>query len=393
MREILQIWKQEYRNIFTDSGVLLLFVGAIIIYPLMYPIPYSNNVLKDVPIIVVDLSNSQLSRQLSRMVDANEFVEVHAKTGDLAEARTQFFEGQVFGVLLIPEDFSQKILWGEQANVVVFADASYFLFYRQVLTGVISSTATMSAGVEIQRMQTQGFSKEQALTARDPLPLISYPLFNRPGGYAVFVVPAVLILILQQTLLIGIGMLRGTAHEDGRHQYLLTGRHSKTAYNVILGKAGAYFSLYFIHAFYFFGILFRIYDYPQLSGMFKLLIFITPFLLSVIFLGIALSSLFRNRETSLTVLVFTSLPAIFLSGFSWPTEAIPGWLHIVSYLLPSTAGIDGFLKLNILGATFREVRFNWFLLWELTAGYFGLAVWSLRGFHKKESPERVRLVG
>ncbi len=378
MKDIWSIWKQEYKNIFTDTGVMLIFFGAIIIYPIFYPIPYSEEVLKEVPIAVVDLNNSQLSRKLIRMINANEFVSITTEPSSMAEANEQFYTGDVNAVVLIPEDFNRKILWGEQATVIAYTDASYFLFYRQTLTGILQSTATMSAGIEIQRMTAKGVTTEQAMAARDPLPFISNPLYNRSGGYATFVVPAVLILILQQTLLIGIGMLGGTARERKGNHFLIAGSNSKNGIRIILGKTGAYFSLYLIHAIYYFGILFRYYDFPQRADLWQLILFNVPFLLSVIFLGIAISSLFRNREISMMILLFTSIPMLFLSGFSWPPEAIPSWLRIISFALPSTAGIDGFLKLNIIGASFSGVIFNWMILWVLTAIYFYLAVSSIK---------------
>jgi ABC-2 type transport system permease protein len=384
MKDIWLIWKQEYKNIFTDAGVMLIFFGAIIIYPILYPIPYSSEVLKDVPISVVDLNHSQISRKLVRMIDANEFVNVTARPSNLAEAQNQFSHGDVNGIVLIPEDFSQKILWGEQATVVAYTDASYFLFYRQVLTGVLQSTATMSAGIEIQRMTAKGVTTEQAMAARDPLPLISNPLYNRSGGYATFVVPAVLILILQQTLLIGIGMLGGTARERKSNHFLINGIKSKNGIRITLGKAGAYFSLYLIHAIYFFGILFRFYDFPQRADLWQLILFNVPFLISVTFLGIVLSSLFSTRENSMMILAFTSIPILFLSGFSWPPEAIPSWLRFVSFAIPSTAAIDGFLKLNLLGASFSGVMFNWTVLWALVIVYFLLAVASVKRIIKKQ---------
>jgi len=384
MKDVLQIWKQEYKNIFSDGGVLLIFFGAILIYPLFYPIPYSNEVLKDVPIAVVDMNRSQLSRKLIRMTDANEFVSVFSKPQNIAEAKKQFFDSDIYGIMLIPQDFSKSILKGEQAKIVVYADASYFLFYRQALTGIFHSTATMSAGVEIQRMLAKGFTTEQAIAARDPLPLIAYPLYNRSGGYATFVIPAILILILQQTLLIGIGMLGGTAREKKANHFLVAGIESKRGLRIIFGKSGAYFSIYLVHALYFFGILFRVYDFPQRADLWQLVLFITPFILSVIFLGIALSELFRNREISIMVLLFTSVPALFLSGFSWPPEAIPGWMHFLSYLLPSTAGIEGFLRLNLMGATFMEVINNWLGLWILAIGYFFLASLSMRRIMRRD---------
>ncbi len=378
MKDIWRIWKQEYKNIFADAGVMLIFFGAIIIYPIFYPIPYSDEVLKDVPIAVVDLNHSQLSRKLIRMIDANEFVNVTTEPVSMAEATEQFYNGDVNGVVLIPEDFSRKILWGEQANVVAYTDASYFLFYRQTLTGILQSTATLSAGIEIQRMTAKGVTTEQAMAARDPLPLISNPLFNRSGGYATFVVPAVLLIILQQTLLIGIGMLGGTSRERKGNHFLVAGVNSKNGVRIIIGKTGAYFSLYLIHAIYYFGILFRYYDFPERADLWQLILFIIPFLLAVIFLGIALTSLFRNREISIMVLLFTTIPILFLSGFSWPPEAIPSWLRFISFAFPSTTGIDGFLKLNIIGASFSDVFFNWALLWSLVIIYFCFAVFSIK---------------
>lgn len=377
MKDVIRIWKQEYKNIFADWGVLLIFFGAILIYPFFYPIPYSNEVLKDVPIAVVDLNRSQLSRNLIRMTDANEFVNVYSKPLTLAEAKKQFFNGKIYGVLLIPDDFSKKILSKEQAQVVIYTDASYFLFYRQVSTGIFHSTGTMSAGIEIQRMLAKGYTADQAIAVRDPLPLIAYPLYNRSGGYATFVVPAILIIILQQTLLIGIGMLGGTAREKSSKHYLLSDLKSKRGLKIVLGKTGAYFSIYMIHALYFFGVLFRIHQFPQRAELWQLLVFIVPFILSVIFLGIALAGLFRNREISIMVLLSTSVPALFLSGFSWPPEAIPAVMRYFSYLLPSTAGVDGFLKMNLMGASLGEVLFQWFLMWGLVLIYFILSVCSV----------------
>ena len=378
MKEILQIWIGEYRKIFSDSGVMLIFFGAIVIYPIVYPIPYFYEVLKDVPVAVVDSDYSQLSRQLTRMVDANECIKVTSKPTSLTEAKRQFFNGKISGIMVIPADFDRMIFRGEQVNIAAYCDASYFLVYRQVLTGIFQSSGTMSAGIEIKRLRAGGFSETQAFATRDPLPLISVPLFNPSGGYASYVVPAVMVLILQQTLLIGIGMLGGTTREQKNTHYLVEEAESRAGVKIVLGKSAAYFSLYLIHAIYFFGVLFRIYRFPQRGDPLNLLIFLIPFLISVIFLGIALSSLFHNREISMLALLFTSIPVLFLSGFSWPVEAIPDWLRAISFLLPSTLGIDGFLKINTMGASLRDVAVNWFALWGVAVVYFILACLSIR---------------
>jgi len=378
MKKVFLVWWREYRSILADPGALLILFGAVVIYSIVYPIPYSPEVLKEVPVGVVDLDRSALSRRLIRMVDANEYVRVAFRETQLARAETEVLAGKAGGILLVPEGFQRKILRGEQADVGVFADAGYLLVYRQVYTGLLHATRTLSAGIEIRRRRAGGMAEGQALASRDPLALIARPLFNPATGYATYVVPAVLLLILQQTLLIGIGLLGGTEREtSGIPPVSDPGRDRPAVLQVLLGKTAAYLALYLVYSCYYFGILYRVYRFPQRAEAGTVLLFVLPFLISVILLGLALSALFHHRESAMQALLFTSIPAIFLSGFAWPPEAIPGWLRILSYLLPSTAGISGFLRVNQMGASLSEVRFEWLILWGLCVLYSGLAWFSL----------------
>lgn len=373
MKTVLNISLHEFRRLFSDKGVLLVIFGAIIIYPFFYPIPYSAEVLKDVPVGVVDHSNTDSSRKLTRMIDAGELVHINSKYNGMTDAKAALVEGDIGGILLIPADFEKNILRGEQATVSAYCDASYFLIYRQVLKGLYYGTGTFSAGIEIKRMMAKGMTEETARSGRDPLSLVSFPLFNPQGGYATYVVPAVLIMLLQQTLFIGIGMLAGTDREHGTMSLFQFGN----PFQQVIGKAITYFMIYLIHAVYIFGILFRIYRFPIKADPFELFLFLTPFLFSTIFLALAISTLFKNREISMIVLLCTSIPALFLTGFSWPKEAIPEFLKLVSWVLPSTAGIDGFLKLNQMGASLFDVYNDWLILSVLCILYFVLAVFSL----------------
>jgi ABC-2 type transport system permease protein len=378
MTEILRIWIQEYRRILSDAGVVLIVLGAIIVYPIVYPIPYAHEVLTDVPVAVVDQDHTALTRRLTRMIDAGELIRAAARPANFEEARASFFSGEVNGILVIPHDFTRKVMGGQQANIAAYSDAAYFLIYRQALTGILRSAGTMSAGIAVKRLRAGGLSENQALAARDPVPLISNPLYNPAAGYASYVVPAVLVLILQQTLLIGVGMLAGTARERQAAEGFPELIPSTGPVKTVLGRAGAYFSLYLVYAIYFFGVLFRLYEYPQRGHLLTVLIYMLPFLLAIVFLALALSTAFRNRETSMLALLFTSIPVLFLSGFSWPIEAMPGWLRVVSLLLPSTAGISGFLRVQIMGAELGDVAFEWLVLWGLSGLYFLFACLSIK---------------
>jgi ABC-2 type transport system permease protein len=367
----------EYRRIFLDPGAVLILVGALVIYAFFYPTPYRAQVLKDVPVVVVDEDQTDLSRRLVRMVDAHELTGVTAQMKSMAEAEVAVRAGQAGGILVVPADFERRVKRGEQAFVTAYTDASYFLIYRQVLTAVVESTGTLSAGIEVRRLIAGGVPADRAMKARDPLPLVMRPLFNPTEGYAGYVVPAVLVLILQQTLLVGIGLVRGTVRErDGKAAVPAQpgdGEASNAAFFELLGRALAYYSVYVVHGLFYFGVVFHLYGFPQLADARTLFLFGTPFLLSVIFLGLTLSTLFRSREMAIQVLLFSSLPALFLSGFAWPVESLPRWLAAFARALPSTTAIPGFLRLTEMGATLADVRAEWMTLWVACGVYFALA--------------------
>ena len=407
----------EWRRIFLDPGAALILVGALVLYAVFYPIPYRANVLERVPVVVVDQDQSDLSRRLVRMVDEHQLTSVVGQAGSLAEAGKAVQEGRAGGVLVIPAGFERRVRRGEQACVGAFADASYFLVYRQALTGLLEATGTLSAGIEVRRLMAEGVPEDRAMKARDPLPLVSRPLFNPAEGYAAYIVPAVLVLILQQTLLVGMGLVGGTRREvyarrsrarlkpcsdrcfqaelslpdrdglaeDHRSEQGFSPARHGTGLATLTARAFAYFSLYLVHGLFYFGVVYRLYGFPGRADAWTLFRFGTPFLLSVIFLGMVLRAAFRSREMALQVLLFTSLPALFLSGFAWPTEALPAWLAMFAKVIPSTTAIPGFLRLTEMGASLSDVGAEWLTLWGLCGTYF-VAAWAVTWWEARPRP-------
>lgn len=383
LHEMLQIWREEYEKIFTDFGVMLLFFGATIAYPLIYAGAYAPEVLSDTPIAVVNHDQSSTSREFLRMVDATQQIKIAMVKEDLNQAKQAFFDGEVNGVLVIPEDFTKEVMRGEQAHISVYCDGSYFLHYKQVYQGVATSLATLNAGVQVKRLMASGMPEEAAIKSAQQVKINSYPLYNPAGGYGSYVMPALLVLILQQTLLMGIGMLGGTDRERMAYHYLAPYAERRGgAIRVILGKTGAYVSLYFILAFYMLILVTRWFHIPQNGEPLHILSFIIPFLLASAFLGLFLATFFKNREVSMIVLLFTSIPLIFLSGFSWPWESFPIVLKWLAQISPSTHAIRGFLKINQMGTTLYTAKHEWMILWFQTILFAVLATWRMKSIIK-----------
>jgi ABC-2 type transport system permease protein len=376
---VKSIWLSEYKRLFSDKGVLLFFVGVQLMYPIIYPIPLHNQHVRELPVAVVDQDNSMMSRQLLRMIDATENMRIAERAQTLDETIQDFYKGTINGMIVIPKDFEKSIIKGERTAVAVYSDARYFMIYRQVYSGVVQAAGVLSAGIEVKKLMAKGIPAAQALNLRDPVPVESVPMYNANGGYGSYLIPAVLIIILQQTLLIGIGMLGGTSRERKALHYLIPDAHkTKSILPVIAGKTLCYLSFYIIHVVYFFGVLFKVYSYPQLASIITIVIYLIPFLLAVIFLALTLSTFFRSRESSVMFLLCTSIPFVLFSGFSWPIDSMPLYLKVIAYCIPTTKGIEGFMRLNMMGAPFSAVFKSWMFLWGLAAVYFVCAALSFR---------------
>ena len=228
---------------------------------------------------------------------------------------------------------------------------------------------------------------------REPIPVITNPLYNPSEGYGSYVMLAVLMLILQQTLLIGIGMLGGTTRERKRFHFLIpVGNKRGGTIPIVLGKGAAYLTIYAANTIYVLGIMPKVFNYAHRADPISMVFFMLPFLLAVIFLAMALASIYRNREHSMLVLVFTSIPFVFFSGISWPYESLPDWIKAIAQLIPSTQGIRGLLKLNFMGAPFSSVWREWLQLWLLALAYFALACVMTKRFIKRRQREQTASV-
>ena len=372
----------ELRSIFRDPGVLIIMCAAIVFYSFVYPLPYAREVLNQVPLTVIDQDNSALSKQLVQMVDASDMLRVEGRSQSLDRARQEVGSGRYSAVLMLPKGFEKNVLQGRKAYVSAYVDATYFLIYRQAMTGLVKTVRTLSAGIQIRRFQARGWSTDKAMTDHSPLNLISRSLFNPHLGYATYIVPGVLILLLQQTMLIGIGMISGTLREQIMAGENITQRRGGPMVKIV-SRTIACLSLYFIHILFIYGVVYQIWDFPMRTSISTIFIYLLPFLLSVILLGQALAEFFKTRETAIIMIVWSSMIAVLISGFAWPVESMPHWIRAVSMLLPSTWGISGGLRLTQMGASFSQVRGEWIWMWGLTILYLVLAWICVRFVHRR----------
>ena len=375
----------EYKNIFKDTGVLLIFFVAGLIYPLLYNGIYRNEAVYEVPVAVIDDSHSPESREFLRKLDATHEVKIYEHCMNMEEAKKLFVKRKVHGIVQIPADYNKKLHNGEQATISIYNDMSSFLYYKSFTMGTSYAMLDQSRQIQIQRYNAAGVCGEQTEQLVSAIPYNDVVLYNPGSGFASFLVPVLLILIIHQTLFFGIGMLAGTAREENRHHSQIPEHlRGKGIYRVVLGKAACYFTLYIGISAYVLILIPKLYNLPHIGELWTLVNFLIPFLLAAIFFSMTVSVFVKNRETGIISFLFFTLILLFLAGFSWPRSNMPVFWRYFSYIFPSTHGIQGYIKINSMAADLPQIRFEYVALWIQTAVYFVLASFTLNYAVRKE---------
>jgi len=371
------LWEAKY--IFRDKAVFFSFVIVAIAVSFIYTYLYSEETLQELPIGVVDEDNTAQSRQLLRMIDATSQTDIYSSYLNLTEAEKAFQQEKIRGIVTIPNGFACDLQRGEQPTISVYVDASYMLYYKQVLTATKVSATYLNAGVEVKRTSAQGKLPTQAHDETMPVSAQVVSLYNPSLGYATFLIPIVLVIIFQTTILTAVGMLGGTMREGKKLKKIYPNSDSFWgALPIVMGKATTYLAFSMVILLIILGIIMPLFGIPVRSTILSTMVFMIPFILSIVFMGLCLLNFLHRREDAIMLIMYTSLPAVMLTGFSWPTVAMPEWLNVFSYIVPTTLGSKGFISITQMGAHLTTIMPYWMGMWALCLVYLVLATFTLK---------------
>jgi len=357
----------EWRRVLALPGAFILLVMAPLVYGIYYPQPYLNQILRKIPIAIVDNDLSELSRRIVETLDASGAVEVAVRADTLPQARAAVDRGEAFAVVGIPPHTERDVLKGTTVHVPIYADATYLFIYRTMASGISVAIRTLSSELATGGARTDGSLVRATLASSSPADVLLQPIFNPVGGYGSYIVPAAFVLILQQVLLIGASLLTVVA----------MAQPSGGAFAGVLGRGAAHLTIFLPALALHLIVLPRFYGFSTLGQPLQLFALALLFTLATSFMGQAAGAWFKRPETPTLIFLGTALPQFFLTGFAWPREAIPPAALTAGYVFPSNFAIDGIVRINQLGASLWEVVGDWRGLWCLAVIYFALAVASV----------------
>lgn len=410
------------RDFFHDQGLVIFLILVPLVYPLLYGWIYHQEMVHEVPIVVVDGQPTSRSRDFLRRMDATAEVRIVAHAQSVEEAERFVRHREAYGIVHLPEDFTRGLARGEQVHVGAFVDMSGMLYYKAIVTAATEVSLAMNAEIKVERAATT--TQREAEVVQHPLHYEQVAIFNPQSGFASFLLPAFLVILIQQTLVLGIGMEAGTRRErmERTHHFPLTEEFtfddedelrsrqadtlakrivrqmtgegkanrkphplqpqpehvSRRAWRQLLGRSAAFFAIYMPVACYCLFIVPQLFELSHMGNRFDILLFATPLLLAIIFLGVSIGHFARTRESIILIVVFSSVPMLFLSGVSWPGTAFPWVWKTLSCFMPSTFGVNGFVRLNSMGATLADVQAEYVALWLQAICYCLVAWWVTR---------------
>ena len=395
IRDALDIFNLELRNILHDGGVMIIFIAAGFLYPILYNYVYKNGILEDSPVAVVDNADCSDSRRMIREMDATREIDIAYECVSMEEAKELLRTRRVNGIIYFPGDFGEKLAHRETATFSIYADMSSFLYYKNVLMGSNFVMLHEVNNIKLERFRADGLTDAQADQSVNTVLYDDINPYNRAFSYSIFLISAILMLIVQQVMFYGMSMSVGTMREENRSFATLPDHlKGRGVGRVVLGRGAVYWLVFMIIGIYVTCIVPAMFHFPQRGSFQDILILLALFVTVCVFFCMSWSTLVTRRESAFILFLFMSPVCVFLTGFSWPTTAFPAFWKYFSYLFPSTFGCQAFINLNTAGANLEIVAPQLRALCIQGAVYFVLACISVyvENFvirHRDEIKERL----
>lgn len=348
---MFRLVKRELRLIFEDSGASLLLLFALLIYATIYSIAYGAEVVERVPIAVVDCDKSALSRSVVEGLGKGANVVIACEVESIAEGQHLFYNRDIYGVVVISDGFERDLLAMQGASISLILDGSHLLLYRAVLEQAMADILAERESGAVE--------------------LTTEVLYNRSLGYGSFVMPSIVVLLVQQTLLIGLGMV---AIRRRRHSVIMS--HKGWCYSLcqVVSITLSHILIYGVSLTFVLVAIWPVFGFPFNGRVWEVAMLMLVYIVAASAMAQMLSCLFTRREAPILTLLWSSVPILLLAGLSYPREAFPDWLYAVGRLFPSSGAVEGFVALNTMGASLQNIKSEMLNLVILAFLYTFLAI-------------------
>ncbi len=376
MKRINTIWQfflEEVKLIAADHSILLTVVGAPILYFFFLGSIYLYKDVEKISFAVVDLDKSTTSRKLTRLLNSQQKVNIIGVSYDFSEGINLLNSTEVQGFLLFPKGFEKKLKRMEGADVKLYLNNTRFLPSNTLKEEVSRLMLTAGAGIRMKYFIARGIHPKNAMELTVPIVPVIKPMYNTTNNYGDFLLPGLFLIIIHQTLLIGLGESIARKRQYG-FKGLKKAWENNSFFKYFIGKTGFYVLLYIAYFFFLYTVVFPTFNLPVNGSILALTLVSVIFLITVTLLTLLVASFYRSQIGYMEVMAFLTYPIFLVSGYSWPVSAMPMPLQWLSKMLPISPMLESVRKLTVMGGSFEHIILPLINLLIL-GGIFYLAVY------------------
>ncbi|MBR1221849.1 ABC transporter permease [Bradyrhizobium sp. U87765 SZCCT0131] len=352
---------------------------------------FSAGLATRLPIGVLDLDGSNLSRSLVRIVDATPDAAVAQRVGELAEGRQLILSGKIHGLLMLPRNLERDVIAGRQPEVVFFYNTQTMTSGNLVLRGVSSGILTAAAGIRLTLRTAQGAPVDAAQADLTPIPVQAHPLFNPTLNYAHFLLAALLPSILQIVIVTTSAYSVGLDFETP-HRFRILRRLGGGLWPAMAGKIVPYTIIFLMILGIGDAVLFGILDLPLRGRSWLLVLAGILFILACQFLGALLALFLKPMGSAISIGTLLTAPAFGYMGIGFPRLGMNAFASAWGALLPGTwyltARIDQTIRGTPLDLSWKPVL----ILAAFVVGFAGLTALRLESLRARASAAAVSAV-
>ena len=372
-----KIFIRELRLVSKDVNIISVLLLAPLFYSFFYGSIYFNKIETNVEISIMDLDNSATAHKIIRYLDSHQTVSVTGNINDLEEGKRNLITEEAKAIVCFPKGFEETLKKGKRADVKIYLNSSRFLVSNDLNKAINEVIGYVNSGITLKYFETKGYNFDQAIELIDPIKMDVRPLFNFTESYGDFLIPAILILILQQTLLIGLS--ESIAKERETNSFNGLSKLANLQPGILIhGKGFFYLLLFGSYGLFFFIVNFSVFKIPNKGSFLPLFIFTALLIISVTYISIFISSFFHRKIVSLQFLTLTSYPVFLISGYSWLYDSLPLYLKGLTNAIPSTPYFAAFTRITQMGAGLSDILPELIQLIILTVVGYGLAHFRIR---------------
>ncbi len=360
-QNFVQGFKEEMKTVISDHSILLTVIAAPLLYVFLMGSIYMNKEVKQIPFAVVDFDKTPTSQELTRLLSADPTIRLENRPATYQKGVNEMYALKIQGFLLFPKGFEKELLKGEGSDVKLYLNTTRFLPSNDLNRAVNTVFQTVGAGIRLHYYATKGLNEKYGMQLINPVMADVHPIYNSTNNYGDYLLPGLLFLILQQTLLIGLGESFVRSREKGRLQNVLS-RDGTGIAAYFSGRLSYYLLLYSAYVLLYLGIIFRFFDIPIRGDKLTMFALSVLFLIVVMVYTLLMASFSKKQIRIMEVLAFTSYPLFLLSGYSWPIVAMPAPLQWLAAIIPTTPMMDAVTKLFAEGTSWGSVLGD---IWQL----------------------------